>query len=203
MVELLRNGKIFGSLLLVIALLLSLVGCGAEGDESAPGDAPKVKVEKTVAAKVQKILDTGQVFTFDDLLAAGFKKGKEYNVEGLEAATAAYYGFYGLDPYSRQEYEIRFYESHADAVEFGIPMADEVTGEGAELRDEDVTWREGLKERRQCLGLGTHSHHTHSCNTAKHADYVVRGNFVLLCQGLEVGVSQKHCKAVLDAMGIQ
>ena len=189
-------------LFFVVLASLVAVACGSEnGGEGAPAESSGSP--DTAGPLVPKVLDPGQVFTFDDLLAAGFKKGREYNVEGLEAATAAYYGFYGLDPYNRQEYEVRFYESHADAIEFGMPMADEVTGEGAMLRDDNVTWNEGLKDRRQCLGLGTHSHHVHSCNTAKHADYVVRGNFVLLCQGLEVGVSQKHCKVLLDVMGLQ
>ncbi len=194
----------FLSLLFVVVLVsLVAVACGSEnGGESAP--AASAGEPDTAVSLIPKILDPGQTFAFDDLLAAGFKKGREYDVEGLEKATAAYYGFYGLDPYSREEYEVRFYESHADAVEFGIPMADEVTGEGAMLREEEVTWTEGLKDRRQCLGTATSSsHHTHSCNTAKHADYVVRANFVLLCQGLAVDVSQKHCKVLLDAMGLQ
>jgi len=206
MSKLFRSARGFGALLSIVVLVsLAAVACGSES-ESAPSGAgegaPAGEGGESVAI-VQKVLDTGQMYTFDDLLAAGFKKGREYNVEGLEAATAAYYGFYGLDPYDRQEYELRFYESHADAVEFGIPMADEVTGEGAMLRDDNVTWHEGLKDRRQCLGLGTHSHHVHSCNTAKHADYVVRSNFIMLCQGLQVDVSQQHCKDLLDAMGIQ
>lgn len=195
----------FLSLLFVVVLVsLAAVACGSEnGGESDSAPAASAGEPDAAVALIPKILDTGQVFTFDDFLAAGFKKGKEYDVEGLEAATAAYYGFYGLDPYNRQEHEVRLYESHADAVEFGIPMADEVTGEGAMLREEEVTWTEGLKDRRQCLGLGTGSHHIHSCNTAKHADYVVRGNFVLMCQGLAVDISQQHCKALLDAMGLQ
>ena len=188
-------------MLLAAGVALAAVACGSEnGGADAPGAA---SADNGNGPLLPKVLDPGQVFTLEDLLAVGFKKGREYDVEGLEKATAAYYGFHGPDPYSRQEYEVRFYPSHEDAVTYGMPMADEVTGEGAELREEDVTWIEGLKERRQCLGLGTHSHHTHSCNTAKHADYVVRGNFVLLCQGLETGVSQKHCKDVLDAMGLQ
>ncbi len=195
----LRRG--IGRLLLGAALiaLLTTVACGSEegGASSEDGDT------EGSSALVEKVIALDQVYTFEDFLAAGFKKGKEYDVEGLEGATAAFYGFYGLDPYNRQEYEVRFYESHEDAVTYGIPMADENTGEGAALREEEVTWTEGLKERRQCLGLGTHSHHTHSCNTAKHADYVVRGNFVLLCQGLELDVSQQHCKDFLDSMGMQ
>jgi len=211
MSKLLRSRRGLTSLLLVAILVsLAAVACGSESEgESVPGEgAPAADVENVgepgeATALIPKVIALDTVFTFDDFLAAGFKKGREYNVEGLEAATAAYYGFYGADPYDRQEYEVRLYESHADALEYGIPMADEVTGEGAMLRDDNVTWHEGLKDRRQCLGLGTHSHHTHSCNTAKHADYVVRGNFVLLCQGLEVGVSQQHCKDLLDVMGLQ
>jgi len=205
MTRVLRNRMRSASLLLVLVFLsVVVVACGSESGGGA-GDSPGSNTGggSEAGPLVRKIIDTGATYTLEDFKSVGFKKGKTYDVEGLEKAVSAFYGFHGPDPYNRQEYEVRFYESHADAVEYGIPMADEVTGEGAELREEDVTWTEGLKERRQCLGLGTHSHHTHSCNTAKHAAYVVRGNFVLLCQGLETGVSQQHCKDVLDALGIQ
>jgi len=198
-----RSG--LAALLFAVALAsLVTVACGTEGGGQGEGAPAKAaKAEATVAPKVQKILDTGQAFAFDDLLAAGFKKGKTYNVEGLEKAVAAYYGFYGLDPYNRQEYEVRFYESHDDAIVYGIPMADEVTGVDTRIVETLLTWKAHKTEVRQCLGLGTHSHHVHSCDTPKYADYVVRGNMILMCEGLALDVSQQHCKDVLTAMGVK
>ncbi len=189
-------GRLSGAILgaIVLSLILAACGSGDGGTDSGAGGAGPL---------VEKVLDMSQAFTFDDLLAAGFKKGKTYNVEGLEKAIAAYYGFYGLDPYDRQEYEVRFYGSHADAVEFGIPMADEVTGVDKQILMELVTWKEAEKEERGCIGLTTGSHHIHSCDTPKYADYVVRGNMILMCQGRAVDISQQHCKDVLDAMGLQ
>jgi len=201
MTNLLSNRRRLPTLLFVVLLVcLAGVACGSEGGaESGVTDTFGGQVD----TEFQKVIDSDRIFTVDDLLAAGFKKGKTYNVEGLEKATAVIYGFYGLDPYKRQEYEIRFYESHSDAVQYGMPMADETTGEDAQLKAEDATWDEGLRERRECQGSKQHSHHSHLCLQAKHADYAVRGNMILLCQGKDVSVSIEHCGVLLEAMGLQ
>ena len=60
-----------------------------------------------------------------------FKLSKEYDVEGLQGAESAIYGFFGPDPYDRQEFEIRFYPDHETAMEDGVDFANEATGSEA------------------------------------------------------------------------
>lgn len=68
-------------LFLSAVLLLTLVfaaACGSSPDSDV---------------SVAKVTPSETIFTLDSLLAAGFKKGKTFDVEGLTAATDAYYGF--------------------------------------------------------------------------------------------------------------
>ena len=85
-----------------------------------------------------QIVESETIYQIEDLKALGIKKGKTYKVEGLNKATDAIFAFY-KKPGSKEakEYEIRFYESHSDAVEFGISMAKERVGPDAKLKKED------------------------------------------------------------------
>ncbi len=162
---------------------------GATGGTTGGGSAPASQP----LAGFQKVRPGGHTYTVDEVVLAGFKKSKEYDVAGLTGATAAIYGFYGADPYNRQEYEVRFYASHDDAVKLGVPMAEESVGPNAKLTEEEATWDDGLKERRECQGNIRGSHHVGLCLTAKHQDFAVLGNMVVLCQGRDVADSNKHC----------
>ena len=191
----------------VLTVSVLAAACGSDVDGTAPvlgpggeliaeGDAPAS--EPLVG--FQKIRPTSHIYTVDEVVAAGFKKSKEYDVSGLTGATAAIYGFYGTDPYAREEYEIRFYNSHDDAVALGVPMAQEAVGPDAKLTEEDSTLDEGLKERRECQGNIRGSHHVGLCLTAKHQDFAVMGNFVVLCQGSDVADSNKHCDDLFNIL---
>lgn len=72
------------SVLVVIATTIvfgsTVVSCGTD--------------EKEVAS-IPRVFDPGKTVTYADLQAIGFKKSKEYNVEGLTGADSAYYGFWG------------------------------------------------------------------------------------------------------------
>ena len=46
-----------------------------------------------VVAPIPRIFDPGTVVTYADLQAIGFKKSKEYDVEGITGADSAYFGF--------------------------------------------------------------------------------------------------------------
>ena len=96
---------------------------------------------------IQKITPKDKIYTLDDLKAVGFKKSRNYKVEGLEGATAAHWGFH-----NKIEFEVRFYETHEDAKILGIPMAEESSGPDAKLKKEDASWDVGLKDRRMCGG---------------------------------------------------
>ncbi|MDA1280490.1 MAG: hypothetical protein O3B95_10725 [Chloroflexi bacterium] len=165
-------------------LLMSAMACGSSSDSGA--------------ASITKITPSEKIFTFDDLLAADFKKGKTFNVEGLTGATAAYYGFWGLDPYDRKEFEARFYASHSDAVAFGTSFAEERTGTDALIKSGESSWEEGAKEARACTrSAGGDSS---NCRVSKYGDYVIYGNLILICQGRDSSTALEQCGLLIDKM---
>ncbi|MDP6665871.1 MAG: hypothetical protein QF357_00565 [Dehalococcoidia bacterium] len=175
----------------VVALILAfvvlvVVGCGSDSGGAAS--------EAVVGARVS---DDGRSYTFDEFTAVGFKKNKSYDVSELPSAESAYYGFWGLDPYNREDFELRFYPSHADAVEHGTDLAEERTGEDAKLTDSTATWTVGVKDARECHGLLMQSAHAATCLDAKYYDYMIVGNLVLLCPGDAVDVARENCDELL------
>ena len=116
-------------------LLLAILSCGVSDDASAVGQGQSNK----------NVTPSNQLFTLEDFGAIGFKVAKEYNVDGLTSATGAWFGFWRPEGSDAKEFEFRFYASHEDAVLYGTSFADEATGEGAVLEEEDATWKEGIK----------------------------------------------------------
>ena len=147
-------------------------------------------------AGVAKITPSETIYSLDDLLEVGFKKAKTFDVEGLTAATSAYYGFWGVDPYDRKEFEARFYASHADAVEFGVSFADERTGPDAIIKSGETSWEEGAKEARSCVRISSNA----SCHLSKYGDYMIYGNMILICQGRDSETSLEQCAGLLEQL---
>ena len=135
------------------------------GDELATGDEPQ-----------SRVMQADGFYTLDDFEAAGFKRGKTFDVNGLTAATEAFYGFWGLDPYDRKEYEVRFYGSHEDALVHGLVFAEERIGRDAKLKIDEATWKQGLKEARACTRHGVGYSDSSNCAISRYGDYVVYGN---------------------------
>ncbi len=157
-------------------------------------------VEKVVSSEPREvtIISAGAMFGVEDFVnARNFKKSKEYDVAGLEGATAALYGFHGPDPYNRQEFEVRFYPDHETAISLGVDFANEATGRDAVIAKDVQRWDEGLIQRRECQGNVRGSHHSGKCDNAKYGDYVVAGNVVLLCQGKDSQSSLNNCNALM------
>ncbi|MEE8046154.1 MAG: DUF6810 family protein [Dehalococcoidia bacterium] len=170
-------------LLLAIAVLsIAAVACGSDG-EGVGADS---------GGPIAKIDTTDRIYTPDDIKnATNFKHDDDYDVEGLEDATAALYGFYGTDPYARLEYEVRFYADHATAISTGVGWAEEATGADAVLLKDIQRWDEGISDRRQCAGNG--GHHSGKCDNPKYFDYVVVGNMIMMCQGKDSATSLQAC----------
>ncbi len=152
----------------------------------------------SVDGMIARIEDTERKYTISDLESAGFKKSKTYDVQDLDEASAAHYGFYGADPYRRLEYEARFYFSHDSAITAGVEFANEATGTGVSLYPDDQRWQEGLAERRRCDSNGDHP--VGRCGFPKYYDYVVAGNMVLMCQGKEALESLEACADLLNVL---
>ncbi len=182
----------FAILFILMSVAIVAIACGSDdggGDSGGGSDAPD---------GFARISQPESSFNIDQLISAGFKKSKTYDVTGLEEATEAYYGFFGPDPYNRQEFEVRFYPTHQSALGAGVSFADEATGEEAVLLKDVQRWDEGLTQRRQCAGNG--GHHSGKCDNAKYGDYVVRGNMVLMCQGKDSKDALENCEALLIAV---
>ena len=171
--------------------------------EVAP-TATAIPVAKSVDAAVEREVhivsddDTFEVADFEEL--KNFKLSKEYDVEGLNGADSAIYGFFGPDPYDRQEFEIRFYPDHETALVDGVDFANEATGPDAVIASSVQRWDEGLVQRRACAGNTRGSHHSGRCDIAKYGDYVIAGNVLLLCQGKDTETALNNCDALYSAL---
>ena len=149
---------------------------------------------------IPRIYDPGTILAIEDLQAFGFKKSKTYDVEGLNGADSAYFGFWAVDTYDRKDYEVRFFPSHSDAVEFGTAQADERSGEDAVLDEDEMSWPVGVKDARQCKGdvaSGPVSHGIGSCKSPKYWDFSIYANMILLCAGGDVETARELCNDLL------
>lgn len=185
---------------LVVGSVVMACGTDAASDDESSSAAPAAASEsmESQGPPGVQIVSTDAVYTIDDFAnATNFKKSKEYDVEGLEGATAAIYGFHGPDPYDRQEFEIRFYPDHETAITVGVDYANESTGPDAVIAKDIQRWDEGLTQRRACQGNVRGSHHSGKCDNAKYGDYVVAGNVIVMCQGKDSETSLANCEALM------
>ena len=146
--------------------------------------------------KIEKITPSDTIFTYDSLTPIGFKKTKTYKVKDLPEANSAYFGFLKE---TKAEYEVRFYNSHQDAVDYGTSLAEERTGENAIVKTEDATWKEGIKEARSCGG-SKNMNHSATCMIPKFGDYIIFGNMILLCEGYDPEVSMLNCSNIIEKL---
>ncbi len=199
-------------LIMMLSVIAFAMACGSAESNVEDGNAGSGD-SGGVAAAVEdvssgppgvEIISTDAVYTVDDLInTPNYKKSKNYKVEGLDQATDAVYGFFGPDPYDRQEFEARFYPDHETAITVGVDFADEATGPDAVIAKDIQRWDEGLVQRRACSGNTRGSHHSGKCDNAKYGDYVVAGNMVLLCQGKNSETSLANCNALMEALQSQ
>ena len=183
----------WAAIVMVIALgtaLLALAACGGDGEADDDWE-------------FQKIAPSDRVFTFDDLATTGFKIQAEYNVEGLTAATGAWFGWWKSGSDDPIDYEVRFYRSHEDAVEHGASFAEEASGEDAIINSNDATWKEDVRDRRAIFvankagGAGSQGGFGAG---PKYRDYAIFANMVLLCEGSTAKHSLERCEALVNAI---
>ena len=177
----------------VAGLLLALVAATACGTEA--------EVETPAEPSVQGPVASDRVYTIEDLLASGFKKDKQYDVEELPGGIDAWLGYWGPDPYNRTQYELRFYPSHDDAVEHGPAPAEEVTGEDAELHRDNPTWKEGAKDRWRSSSVVGLTRGLQSGRLGpRYLGFVVFANMVVLSEGQDNAESLARCGLFVDAL---
>ena len=173
----------------------------AEQPTATPSPAPAdAEPEATEARTVHILSESGEFASEDFETLPNFKLSKTYDVAGLKGAEAAIYGFFGPDPYDRQEYEVRIYPDHASTLTDGVDFANEATGPDAVLASATQRWDEGLTQRRACAANTRGSHHSGRCNIAKYGDYAIVGNLVLLCQGKDSQTALENCNMLYEAL---
>ena len=169
----------------LVVMVLMMAGCGSDA---------------SLDEGFVQIRTAPDNYTVDDLKAFGFKTSKHYDVEGLPDGLDAWKGFWGLDPYDRHDYEIRFYASHDLAVSSGKPIAIESTGEEFEASRETQTWTEGWKDRWQAQGVtdisGGASRQSKPRPT--YPNWAILGNMVILCDGLDSEQALIRCGELID-----
>ena len=116
-------------------------------------------ITETTANSSHLITRSTEIFTTDSFIKAGWKKSKQYDIETVPKSTEIWYGFY-----NQKDIEIRFYNSHQQAIEFGVPAA-EASIEGAVKRSKGGKLLD--------FSGGSFS---------GYANYLIAGNAILLCE---------------------
>ena len=167
-------------LALLFGALTLAVACGSGSDDSSSdagssSDAAPAAEEDDALAAVSRILNPDASLTFDDYVAAGWKKSKQYDTDTVPEATDIWYGFF-----NSKDIEVRFYDSHETAKTAGFENASEAI---------DQSFREGGQFGSSNRGAG-------SSAVTKYKAFAVVGNTVMLCEQ-----SVDSCIALADILG--
>ncbi len=180
----LRNTRFAVGLVIVAIVAMALSACGGSGDD----------IENFVQIRTAPIN-----YTIEDLETFGLKASKQYDIEGLPDGLDAWKGFWGLDPYNRHDYEIRFYASHELAVSSGQQLAIDATGAEFEAKRDEQVWTEGVKDRWQARGVtDVSSGGSRQAPGPTYQDWAIVGNMVILCDGLDSEQALIRCSSLID-----
>ena len=195
-----RNATSFRSvyaLAIVVFLAVTMAiaastACGSDNGDSG-GDGGDTLAEGSGGDP--RIRSTEGTYTIEDLKAtAGVKANKDYDVEDLPGADAAWRIIF-----NRLDYEVRFYPDHQTLLDEGIPYVEHVTGDDAVVIGDDVIWEEGAKDRRRC-SRDADTPHSGCAYSPRYWDYIVVGNMILMCEGLESKQSIDNCDNFLEQL---
>ena len=174
----------------IIGLLILPVLTSACGGSSADGPGSS-------GGEFVQVIDNGAVYTLADVKSIGYRVSKTYDVAGLTGATDAYYGFWRPTPNSDPgDFEVRIYPSHTEAVGSGTAQAEEMTGDDAVLDRAVSSWPEGINDRRRVVGPGA----SQATGRPRYPDYVIVGNLVVLCEGINLEHARELCEAFVAAL---
>ncbi len=177
---------VLGGLIILVAILSA---CGSD-DGGAAESGP---------VGFQQVNDIDTTFTPDDLGKIGFKKSRSYKLEGLPGASNAIFGFWRIESGDPIDYEVRFYDTHADAVELGTALAEEGSGADAVLDDDVAQYKEGVKDRRMIVGSGIGGG-ARSGTGPRYGNYAIYGNIVMLCAGAAGEQALDRCEELANAL---
>ena len=174
-------------LMMMITLSIIVVGCGQETSSNSENTS------------LEKITNEIGIYAIEDFKNIGFKINKEYDVSELEDSTGAWFGFWKNNLNKAIDYEIRIYPSQQLAIDKGVVFVEEVIGEDAVLKKSTSSWKEGIQNRRM---RSDRSYTGSSANTvrAKYLDYVIYGNTIILCTGLDLTYARQNCSDLANLL---
>ena len=170
-----------------LTLILCLaISCGSDTTDNGNGPSESIAESET------RIFDRPNILSADDLVAPGLKSGKKYNIETLPGGVEARLLYWRVLN-KAVEYEARFYESHAAAIELGTAPAEEGSGEDAILDSTKAKYTEGIKDRRTIFDFrGTPK--------PKYGAYAIYANMALLCEGRDDAEAWDRCTALIETL---
>lgn len=169
----------------IIMMLTAAIACGSDTAEERLENA-------TIIDYPFEVLRADQTYTIDDLKAVqGVKANKEYDVTDLPAATTAWRILF-----NKHDYEVRFYPDQQTAIDEGAPYAEHVTGDNAVVIGDDILWEEGAKDRRRC-SRNEKTPHAGCSYSSRYWDFVVLGNMIMMCEGLESDQAIRNCDELI------
>ena len=179
----------------VVLLVLSLFAVHTVGCSNETGTA------NSKNTTLEKITNESGIYSIKDFINTGFKVVKEYDVSELEDSTGAWFGFWKNDSTKSivLDYEIRTYPSHQLALDKGVKYVEEVIGEDAILGKSLSSWKEGIQDRRTRSGRGMSGSESNTIR-AKYLDYIVFGNTMILCEGLDLTDARQNCSDLVNAL---
>jgi len=120
--------------LAAVPTVFAITACASEEKPTPSGPdaaAPaSTATPQTEGIPVSAVIRPDRIYSMDDLVAAGYKKSKQFDVETVPEAQDVWYGFF-----NQRDIEVRVYASHEDALEFGVAPAEEAIGHEAGQRD--------------------------------------------------------------------
>ena len=173
----------FFSKVLISSFLLFALSCSSSEEVFVP---------------MEKISDQGKILSIGEFKPMGFKKSNEYNVDELPGAKSAFYGFMKNELGDPEDYELRFYSTHSDAIELGTKYADNIVGENGCIKKECSLWLEDLNQRTHLEGGRNNT--WNGTKAAKYNNYVIYNNLILFCPGYNEADSMENCTVFIDKL---
>lgn len=155
-----------------------------------------------------QISDSEQIYSINDFKNLGFKIGEKYDNADLVKSESVYWGFWkdkdadegsarfqslGGSVGGMRDFEIRFYSSHSEAVQYGQVFAEDSSGEDAVLTKKNAMWSTGIKNRRTSGGPD-------GSPLPKYGGYAIYGNFIILCEGVNLEQSLETCSKLINEL---
>ena len=175
------------TLILSLLLLAIVVTCGEETSSNSEN------------APLEKITNDIGIYTIEDFKNTRFKINKEYDVSELEGSIGVWFGFWRNNLNKILDYEIRIYPSQQLALDKGVKYVEEVIGKDAILSESLSSWKEGIQHRRTRTGRGMSGSEANTIR-AKYLDYIVFGNTMILCTGLDLTDARQNCYDLANSL---